>query len=424
MPVALPCSELSAWLRLSTEPDLGYSQACLLLREFGLPDAIYDASSTQLAKWLPMPLATRMAAHPDTAHEALLHTTRQWLEHPDHHLLTLADPDYPKALLELHDPPLVLYVNGALPVLNQPGLAIVGARTATPGGCDNANAFAHYLAQRGWCIVSGLAEGIDTAAHEGALESPDGRTIAVMATGLDIVFPARNRELAHRIAGRGALVSEFPLGTRALPFHFPRRNRLVAALGRGVLVVEAAQKSGSLITARLGAELGREVFAIPGSIHSPVARGCHQLIRQGAKLVESGQDIHDELQQPGLIAIPKPAGSPFPKGKQRIARPKPAEAHTLASPHTPSGAPTPKATTRTDTDITTNADINAQANVFSGLSPQAYTVLNAMGFDPVDMDTLQERTALDWAQLSTLMVELELNQAITRHNDGQFARYR
>lgn len=424
MPVALSFAELSAWLRLSTEPELGYSQACLLLREFGLPDAIYDASSTQLSKWLPMPLAARMSASPDTAHEALLNTTRQWLEHPAHHLLTLADPDYPKALLELHDPPLVLYVNGALPVLHQPALAIVGARTATPGGCDNANAFAHYLAQRGWCIVSGLAEGIDTAAHEGALASSHGNTIAVMATGLDIVFPARNRDLAHRIAARGALVSEFPLGTRALPFHFPRRNRLVAALGQGVLVVEAAMKSGSLITARLGAELGREVFAIPGSIHSPVARGCHQLIRQGAKLVESGQDIHDELQQPHLIPHLKSEGSLSSKGKQRTARSKRSTTHTLANHPTLADPQQPSTTTHTEAQTTPHTQTNTPADSVPNLSPPASAVLNAMGFDPVDMDTLQARTSLDWAQLSTLMVELELNEIIVRHNDGQFARYR
>lgn len=415
MPVSLSSPELLAWLRLSTEPDLGYAQACMLLREYGLPDAIYQASSGQLAKWLPVPLASRMAGAPTDAQQALLETTLAWLNHPHHHLLTLADPTYPRPLMDLHDPPLVLYVNGSLDALKLPGLAMVGARSATPGGIDTAKAFAGYLAERGWCIVSGLAEGIDTAAHTGALETRAGMTIAVMATGLDLVFPARNRALAHRIAERGTLVSEFPLGTRALPFHFPRRNRLVAALARGVLVVEAALKSGSLITARLGAELGREVFAIPGSIHSPVARGCHALIRQGAKLVESGQDIHDELQQPGLSPAPV---YPLQNHRPDIASVRPPkQAHprsidTGTADAQPARALTTAALAEAHpTDETPPADL-----------PEEHPVLTALGFDPVDFDTLAERTGLEPAELHAALLTLELGNQVVRHDDGRFAR--
>src|SRR5690606_11414069 len=211
-----------------------------------------------------------------------------------------------------HDPPAVLYVNGRAELLNRPIIAVVGARNATPGGRDNAQAFAQSLAGQGWCIASGLAHGIDAAAHRGALAAgaQAGSTIAVMGTGIDIIYPSANLELAHRIAHEGALVSELPLGTPSVPHQFPRRNRIVAGLAKGVLVVEAARQSGSLITARLASELGREVFSIPGSIHSPLSRGCHALIRQGAKLVESGEDIVEELGQPAAAIQNHQAESP------------------------------------------------------------------------------------------------------------------
>ncbi len=226
--------------------------------------------------------------------QADLQDTLNWLAKANNHIVTLADPDYPKALLEIADPPPLLYAKGNIALLNKLSIAIVGSRNASVQGEKNAEAFAQGLAVHGLCIVSGLALGIDGAAHRGALKAK-GDTIAVVGTGLDMVYPAQHRDLAHQIASSGLIISEFPLGTLSKPQNFPRRNRLISGLSLGCLVVEANLKSGSQITARLSAEQGREVFAIPGSIHSPLAKGCHQLIKQGAKLVDSLQDIVEEL---------------------------------------------------------------------------------------------------------------------------------
>ncbi|MBB5214780.1 DNA-processing protein DprA [Parapusillimonas granuli] len=375
MPLTLPTDELSSWIRLSLEPGLGPAQARGLLAAIGLPQDVYAASLGQLAGLLPPPLALQLKSPLADETRAAVDATLKWLDQPGHHLLTLADPGYPRSLLDTHDPPLLLYVNGAVPLLSRPGIAIVGARSATVGGADNARAFARYLAEQGWSIVSGLALGIDAAAHEGALAagSQGGGTVAVLGTGIDIVYPARNRGLAHRIAAEGALVSEFPLGTRALPHQFPRRNRLVAGLSRGVLVVEAARQSGSLITARLATEMGREVFAIPGSIHSPLSRGCHALIRQGAKLVESGQDIHEELGAPGSSAA--------------------ASAPDLLSP------------------------LEAPP-----LDEDAARVLDALGHDPAHIDQLAARSGMDLPRLNACLLELELSDRVFRHEDGRFQR--
>jgi DNA processing protein len=217
--------------------------------------------------------------------------------------MTLAEEDYPKSLLEIADPPAVLYCKGRRSLLSQPGLGVVGSRNATPQGVRDAEAFAHALSDAGFTIVSGLALGIDAAAHRGGLAGA-GSSVAIIGTGLDRIYPARNKALAHQLAEAGLVVSEFALGTPPLPGHFPRRNRLISGVSRGVLVVEAAPDSGSLITARVATEQGREVFAIPGSIHSPLARGCHALIKQGAKLVESAADILDELAWQQRLAPP------------------------------------------------------------------------------------------------------------------------
>ena len=248
-------------------------------------------------------------------------------------------------------------------------LAVVGARNATPGGQENARAFARHLAGSGWRVVSGLALGIDAAAHEGALDAGPGGagTVAVMGTGIDRIYPAKHRDLAHRIAAHGALVSELPLGTGALPQHFPKRNRIVAGLARGVLVVEAAKQSGSLITARLAGESGREVFAIPGSIHSPLSRGCHALIRQGAKLVETAADITDEL-----------GGGPI-------------AGTTRAKAQAPAALPD-------------------------------HPVLDALGFDPLHLDAIQARCGLDTPTLQAQLLELELAARVARLDDGRFQR--
>jgi len=262
------------------------------LRALGSPEAVLAASPAALRSVITAAQASAIAQKPPPDRLA---AALAWLEAaPAHSLVAWDDADYPRALLEIPDPPPVFYCVGARALLSRPALAIVGSRNATPQGCADAEAFASALSAAGLTIVSGLALGIDGAAHRGAL-SQAGSTIAVVGTGPDRVYPAAHRDLAHRIAERGAIVSEFAPGTPPLRDHFPRRNRLISGLARGVLVVEATLSSGSLITARLGAEQGREVFALPGSIHSPFAKGCHRLIRDGAKLVETAQDVLDEL---------------------------------------------------------------------------------------------------------------------------------
>src|SRR4030095_2778803 len=280
-----------AWASLALRM-LPHDALIALLRAFGSPTAVLAASRAQLSAVVPdAAVVTRLLAPP--AQETLARTLA-WLAEPGHEIVAWDDTDYPRALLELGYPPPVLFFVGRRELLNRPALAIVGSRNATAQGLDNARNFAHALADAGLTIISGLALGVDAAAHEGALLGT-GSTLAVVGTGLDRVYPARHRELAHRIANDGGLLSEFPPGTPPREHNFPRRNRLISGLAKGVLVVEAAQKSGSLITARYAGEQGREVFAIPGSIHSPLAKGCHKLIRDGAKLVETAQDILEEL---------------------------------------------------------------------------------------------------------------------------------
>jgi len=251
-----------------------------------------------------------------------LHETLSWLDAGSQRsIVCLADADYRARLLDLSDPPIVLYAHGRRELLAQPALAIVGSRNATRQGAQNASSFAAHLGRAGLCIVSGLARGIDAAAHEGALASGSS-TIAILGTGIDIVYPRANGALHARIAQHGLLLSEFAVGTPAVAHHFPRRNRLIAALSRGVLVVEAAVHSGSLISARLAADLGRDVLAIPGSIHSPLARGCHRLIRDGATLVECAQDVLEQLQiaappASALVATPDPDG-PLDEGDRAV----------------------------------------------------------------------------------------------------------
>ncbi len=270
---------------------MGNTSLIRLLTAFGSPEAVLASGRSMLAPHLSSTQCDALLAGPDATE---LDAAHAWLEQPGNSLMTLADEDYPKALLEIADPPAILYCKGQRALLSQPGLGIVGSRNATPQGVRDAEAFAHALSDAGFTIISGLALGIDAAAHRGGLAGA-GASIAVIGTGIDRIYPARNKALAHQLAENGLIVSEFPLGTAPLPGHFPRRNRLISGLSRGVLVVEAAPDSGSLITARVATEQGREVFAIPGSIHSPLARGCHALIKQGAKLVESAADILDEL---------------------------------------------------------------------------------------------------------------------------------
>jgi DNA processing protein len=287
-----------------------------------------------------------------------------WLKDPANRVLAPADAEYPQRLLQLPDPPSRLFIKGRVELLSRPALAVVGSRNASAQGMVNAEAFARALSDAGLTVVSGLALGIDTAAHRGGLAGASS-SIAVLGTGADLVWPARNRDLAHALAAQGTLVSEFPLGTRPLPGNFPRRNRLISGLALGCLVVEAAIDSGSLITARLAAEQGAEVFAIPGSIHSPLSKGCHALIKQGAKLVESAGDILEELRLPAPLAR-APAGPP--------------------------------------------ADARAQR------------LLDALGYDACDLDTLALRSGLPAAELAALLTQLELDQRVAVLPGGLYQR--
>ena len=300
--------EARYWLALSLIPGLGGETFRRLLSTFGPPQHIFAASAAQLRAVCDAKIALAISAGVD---DAALATPLQWLSEPGNHLITLADVEYPQALLEIPDPPPFLYVKGRVELLQQTALAIVGSRRATPQGEKDAEAFAKALSDAGFTIISGMALGVDAAAHRGGLQGT-ASSIAVVGTGLDIVYPARNRDLAHQLALQGAIVSEFALGTPSMAQNFPRRNRIISGLARGVLVVEAALRSGSLITARLAGEQGREVFAIPGSIHSPLAKGSHRLIKQGAKLVESAQDILEELgcSKPVSVCSPEPVSEP------------------------------------------------------------------------------------------------------------------
>lgn len=331
--------ELLGWLRLTLQPGLNRATARQLLAEFGLPQHILGASHAALARHLPRDVAASLLGPPPAEVQATIDATVRLLAQPGHHLITLADAAYPASLLDSADPPIMLYVRGDPGLLHQPAVAIVGARSATEGGRDNARAFARHLAARGWTVISGLARGIDAAAHEGSLQARGpGGTVAVLACGVDIVYPKQHAGLMQDIAAVGAVVSEYAPGTPAQPFRFPERNRLVAALSRGVLVVEAAVQSGSLVTARLALECGREVFAIPGSIHAPLSRGCHALIRQGAKLVEQGADIEEELLRAGPVPEASKGNAPLRPGTQATVASSlgsPAPSHTRLLPQWP-----------------------------------------------------------------------------------------
>jgi DNA processing protein len=436
MPLSHTPPELAAWIRLSQEPTLGVL-GYALLRQIGMPDAIYAMRAVTLQQHVPADLARQMAGPPTPDITASIEAAAQWCALPGHHIVTLADAAYPQQLLTIADPPLLLYVRGNPALLSRSSLAVVGARSASSGGIENAQAFARYLAAHGWTIVSGLALGIDAAAHEGALGAgpAGGGTVAVVGCGVDIVYPRQNAELAERIAHHGAIVSEYALGAPPMKHHFPQRNRLVAGLAQGVLVVEAASQSGSLITARLAADSGREVFAIPGSIHSPLSRGCHALIRQGAKLVETAKDITDEL---GGAVAPASSNSsawrpsrtaPGPAArrgmpKTPVPRRLPPEAQ-LGDGAGPAGAtaggslsrtamprPAPDAAAPLPPPDTVGADESAEGE----------QVLAALGHDPVDLDTLHRRTGVPVASLNNHLLQWELAGIVERLPGGRFQR--
>lgn len=309
-------SEVAAWLRLSQIEGMGPQTARKLLQTFGLPETIFNAGWDALTRVVSVKQAHAILSPPSEALLSLIKRTEEWCTQPNHAFITLADITYPAQLLAIPDPPIFLYVMGELNRLVEPSIAIVGSRHASAQGAHHAQAFAACLSEAGLSIISGLALGIDAAAHMGALEAfaaqNKGSTIAVIGTGIDVVYPARNRSLAHRIAESGCIVSEYPLGTPPIAHHFPRRNRLISGLSRGVLVVEAAIRSGSLVTARMALEQGRDVFAIPGSIHSPLSKGCHALIKQGAKLVETAEDILHELHIESVSPRIKPSEEALP----------------------------------------------------------------------------------------------------------------
>lgn len=366
--------DLRAWLNLTLPPGIGPRTQQQLLRAFGQPDAIFAAGLSAVAGIIGIkPAQTLFDGCQQEAQQTLIDRTLAWLDEPGHQLVTLADRDYPQRLLESADPPSLLYVNGDPSYLNHAAIGVVGSRNATPQGIENARAFAKTLADAGFSVVSGLALGIDAAAHEGALRS-DTRsgTIAVIGTGIDRVYPASNKKLAHLITGNGCIVSEFPLGTAATASNFPRRNRLIAGLGLACLVVEAAPASGSLITARLAGELGRDIFAIPGSIHAPQYKGCHALIKQGAKLVECAQDILEELQS------------------------------------TPTG--------------TSVGNVFAAHTESTDAHPTHAALLDALGHEPATLDQLIARCELTADVVLAMLTELTLNGVVTNLPGGRYQR--
>jgi DNA processing protein len=358
---------LASWLQLALTPGIGAPTLRRLLGDFGLPENVIGAGRAQLEGYLP---GTVIEAMHSTGVARAVEQALAWAQAPAHAVVTLADATYPKLLLEIPDPPPLLYCNGRVDLLNRPSLAVVGSRNATPQGVRNAEQFARAFSEAGLTIVSGLALGIDAAAHHGGLAEV-GSTVAVLGTGIDRIYPAQNHALAESIAAQGLLVSELPLATPSLRQNFPRRNRLISGLAHGCLVVEAALASGSLITARAAAEQGREVFAIPGSIHSPLSKGCHALIKSGAKLVETAEDVLTEL------ALYRPAVA----AQSRRTRPSSTPAAGLESP-----------------------------------------LLSHLGFDPVDIDALCARSGLPAERVAAELLRLELDGRVAALPGGLYQR--
>jgi DNA processing protein len=379
-------TDLADWLRLEQTAGVGLDTARRLLAAFGLPANIFSSPLSVLHNVVPDKIAQALLAPLSDLTEKRIERTLAWAQQSGNRVLTLADRDYPPALLEIADPPLILYVKGRVELLARASLAVVGSRNATAQGSANAERFSEILSQRGLTIISGLALGIDSAAHRGALRGlasslDGGSTVAVIGTGADIVYPARNRGLAHQIAAAGCIVSEYPLGMPGIAANFPRRNRIISGLASGVLVVEAAARSGSLITARLAAEQGRDVFAIPGSIHSPLSKGAHQLIKLGAKLVESAQDILEEMRPYRAHVGPGPSE----------ARP---------------------------------SELIAQAVIQEFAVPDSAKdqLLAALGFDPAGLDMLAARSGMDMALLNAQLLTLELEGLVEMLPGGIYQR--
>lgn len=366
-------AELAAWLRLVETPGVSRESARRLLSAFGSPEVVFAASAADRRR-VVAPSVCNALAVPDPKFDALWAATLGWLNAGSpaapRGVLTVGDAAYPAALLNTGDPPLLLYFQGRLALLDQPGVAVVGSRSPTPQGVQNARQFAREFSHAGCVVVSGLALGIDGAAHQGALEGLDqggASSIAVVATGLDRVYPKRHLALAHRLACDGLVLSEYPIGTPALPPLFPQRNRIIAGLSLGTVVIEAALQSGSLITARLASEAGREVYALPGSIRAPQSEGCHALIRQGAQLVTTAQQVLEDL------------GPAF-------------------------------------------GNISPASPATKAQTTPSHPLLEALGHEPLTLDELVGRTGWSPAQLSAQLLELELDGHVSRLPGQQFQR--
>jgi len=368
--------ELTAWLVLAHAPGLHAGTLAPLLTRFDSASSLVNADPAALHEAAVPPALIRYLRQGAFQ----LSTDLHWLDHQQHHLVCWGTPAYPMLLAELRDAPIAIYVRGDPELLCMPQLAIVGSRNPTPAGRENARGFASHLGRNGLTITSGLAIGIDAASHEGALPTA-GRTIAVCGAGLDISYPKANAALADEIAEHGALISEFPIGTPPLRAHFPRRNRIIAGLSLGTLVVEAALQSGSLITARLAADSGREVFAIPGSIHNPMSHGCHQLIRQGAALVENAADIFAQL-RPLAGALARDVARPLSDGEA------------------------------TDATRISAAPLDNEYKI----------LLDALGFEPAGVDLLVERTGFRAGEVASMLSILELENRVASYPGGLYVR--
>lgn len=388
--------ELESWIKLWRVSGIGSKKFQLLLNHFGSPKAVFLSNTTQIVQ-AGLSQKDASAVIDEKNNEVSSKSDIEWLEASDqHHILTFECDDYPKRLKLINDAPALLYVHGNLSILQDPQLGIVGSRNPTQSGHNNAYEFSKHLAQTGLCITSGLALGVDGAAHQGAIDG-NGPTIAVIATGIDRVYPAKHRDLAHKIVETGAIISEFPVGTHPDSRHFPRRNRIISAMSYGVLVVEAALKSGSLITARLAMEQNREVFAIPGSIHNPLAKGCHQLIRQGAKLVETAEDILEEMA--GLIDL-----NDHEKTKAEI------------------DVSVPKKSNDETAQLSSDNESEQSQEMESVLDKDHSKLLNAMGFDPISIDQLVVATGFDAASIAAMLLILELQNYVTSNGGGTYTR--
>ncbi|CAB3752614.1 DNA-processing protein DprA [Paraburkholderia humisilvae] len=371
--------EIAAWLRLTMAPGLKPAALRTLLANFGLPDAVLGQSFESLARVTDEASARAILGAPGAAFAAQFDAVLAWRDVSGNTLLTLDDPAYPPMLLTTSDPPPLLYVKGHLAPLHARSVAVVGSRNATPQGAEDAHRFSRVFSDAGVAVVSGLALGIDAAAHRGALAGRAG-TVAIVGTGADIVYPPAHHGLVREIASNGAILSEWPLGTPARPAHFPQRNRLIAGLVSGVLIVEAAMRSGSLITARLANEMGRDVFALPGSIHAPLSRGCHRMIKQGAKLIETPEDVLEELGVPP----PQPGDASDSSAQLPLLAQHDAAAHALP--------------------------------------PDARRLLDALGHAPATLEILAARTEMDPTALQGALLRLELSGQLTALHGGRYVR--